>query len=91
MNKIVIPLDNGYKLIAEQNIGSEYDKELFVGIESDRGAYVQDLAVIRPSYKLQNESIKFDSDKFEILVYGDEKQEDYTNKFTVLLCQNNDE
>ena len=39
MNKIVIPLDNGYKLIAEQNTG-EFDKEFYIGIETESGVYI---------------------------------------------------
>ena len=85
MNKIVIPLDNGYKLIAEQNVNSEFDKELFVGIETDTGAYHQDLAIIRPTYKFKDEEVVFSSDMFEMLIFGDESREDYTNKFTVPL------
>ena len=91
MNKIVIPLDNGYKLIAEQNIDSEFNKELFVGIETDTGAYHQDLVIVRPTYKFENENVVFDSDKFEMLVFGDEKREDYTNKFTVPLYQEDEQ
>ena len=87
MNRIVIPLDNGYKLVAEQNEDSEFDKEVFVGIETELGVYQQDLAIIRPTYTFENDNIKFSSDKFEILVFGDEKREDYTDKFTVPLCQ----
>ena len=88
--KIVIPLDNGYKLIAEQNTDSEFNKEVFVGIETELGSYHQDLAIIRPTYKFKEENVVFDSDKFEILVFGDEKQEDYTHKFEIPLYQDNE-
>ena len=85
MSRIAIPLDNGYKLIAEQNTDSEFNKEMFVGIEDETGRYIQDLAVIRPTYHFENENVKFDSDKFELLIFGDENEEDYTQKVTVLL------
>ena len=91
MNKIVIPLDNGFKFVAEQNTNSEFDKEIFIGIETDTGSYYQDLAIIRPTYAFENYSVKFSSDLFEILVFGDEKREDYTNKFTVPLYKDDDE
>jgi len=91
VSKIVIPLDNGYRLIAEQNTDSEFNKEIFVGIETDTGAYHQDLAIIRPTYSFENDNVKFNSDAFEILVFGDEKQDDYTDKFTVPLYQEDDE
>lgn len=84
MGKIVIPLSNSYKLVAEQNEG-EFDKELYVGIESPEGSYYQDLVIVRPTYKLHKEEVLFDADKFEILAFGDESREDFTNKFTVSL------
>lgn len=85
MNRIVIPLDNGCKLIAEQNSDSEYNKELFIGIESDTGIYLQDLAIVRPTYTFEDNTVKFSSDEFNILVFGNENQEDYTEEFTVPL------
>ena len=87
MNRIEIPLDNGYKLIAEQNIDSEFDKEIFVGIETDTGSYIQDLAIIRPTYKYNENNVVFSSDKFEMLIFTDETKEDFTHQFTVPLYQ----
>lgn len=89
MNRIIIPLDNGYKLIAEQNTG-EFDKEFYIGVETESGAYIQDLVIVRPTYTFKDESVKFDSDKFEMLVFADSESEDYTNKFVVPL-KNDDE
>ena len=89
MNRIVIPLDNGYKLIAEQNTG-EFDKEFYIGVETETGAYIQDLVIVRPTYTFKDESVKFDSDKFEMLVFANSESEDYTNKFVVPL-KNDDE
>ena len=91
MGKIIIPLDNGYKLVAEQNVGSEFDKEIFVGIETETGSYYQDLVVIRPTYTFKNEDVVFNSDAFEMLVFGDANSEDYTEKFTVPLYKENEE
>ena len=89
MQKIVIPLDNGYKLTAERNTG-EFDKEFYIGIETESGAYVQDLVIVRPTYTFKDEAVKFDSDKFELLVFGDSKTEDYTDKFVVPLVEDNE-
>ena len=91
MNKITIPLDNGYKLVAEQNSDSEFNKEIFVGIETDTGVYWQDLCIIRPTYKFESERVKFDSDNFEMLIFGNANTEDYTEKYTVPLTKENDE
>lgn len=87
MDKIVVPLSNGYRLVAERNTG-EFDKEIYIGIETSNGSYYQDLVIVRPTYKLNNEEVLFDSDKFEMLVFGDETIDDYTKKFTVGLCNN---
>lgn len=90
MNKITIPLSNGYRLIAEQNIDSEFDKEIFVGIETETGSYHQDLCIVRPTYTFENENVVFGSDMFEMLIYGDANSEDYTHKFTVPLYQDDE-
>ena len=91
MNKIVIPLDNGFKLIAEQNTDSEYEKEIFLGIESPSGINWQDLAVVRPSYTFNNNHVVFKPNNFEVLVYGNSDQEDYTEQYSIDLRKDNDE
>ena len=90
MDKIVIPLDNGYSLVAKRNTDSDYNKEIFIGICSDKGIYIQDLAIIRPTYKNTNDSVVFSSDKFELLIFGDKENDDITNMFTVGLRQDDE-
>ena len=87
--RFVIPLSNGYSIVSERNTG-EFNQELYVGIEDSTGAYVQDLVVVRPTYTFKDNNVVFDSDKFEILVFGDADQEDYTEKFTVPLHQDDE-
>ena len=91
MDKIIIPLDNGYRLVAERNVGSEFDKEVFIGIETETGSYWQDLCIVRPTYTFKDDEVKFDSDKFEMLIFGDADMEDFTDKFVVPLCKTDDE
>ena len=90
MEKIIIPLDNGYKLVTERNEGS-YDKEVYIGIESPNGAYIQDLATVRPSYKTRGNDVLFSSDHFEVLVYSDNTVDDYTHKFDIDLNKDEEE
>ena len=90
MNKLIIPLDEGNRIAVELGVG-EYDKEISIYLETDEGAIIQDLAIIRPTYKAEQGRIKFNSDSFEILVWGNEQSESYTNKFTVPLYRENDE
>lgn len=90
MEKIIIPLDNGYKLVTERNGGS-YDKEIYVGIESPNGAYIQDLTTVRPSYRTNGNDVIFNSDQFEVLVYSDNTIDDYTHKFDINLTKDEEE
>ena len=85
MSKIAIPLGNGYVLTAEQNADSKWSKELFVGIENETGKYIQDLAVIRPSYHYEEDEVVFNDDKFEVMVFGNEDEDDYTEIFEIGL------
>lgn len=91
MNKIVIPLNDEINLIAEQNPDSEFNKEIFIGIERANGLYLQDLAIIRPTYTFSGDHVLFDSDKFEVLLYADETKEDFTDKFVIPLYKESDE
>lgn len=90
MEKIIIPLNNGFRFIAEQNIDSEFNKEIFVGIETESGSYWQDLCIVRPTYHFKEDNVEFDSDRFEMLIFGDAQREDYTNKFVVPLYKENE-
>ena len=89
MDKISIPLSNNYKLVVEKNTG-EFDKEVYVGIETPDGTYCQDLVIVRPTYKLENDEVLFDADKFEMLIFGDEKREDFTEKVVVPLFKDDE-
>lgn len=73
-NKVVIDLGNNLSLIAEQNTDPEYNNKIYIGISKDN-FWHQNLAIVR----------KADTNRFEILVYADEDNEDYTNKYTIGL------
>lgn len=83
-NRIEISLPNGMKLVAEQNQNPNYDKEIYIGLETSGGSWYQDLAVVRNAYFI-NDNLQevWDSAKMEVLVYADENDEDYTNKFSI--------
>ena len=85
-NRIAIELPKGLKLVAEQNVNPEYQNEIYVGIETSDGIWHQDLVVIRNAYFIDdNLVVNWNPDKFEILVYANKDGEDYTNKFSVEL------
>lgn len=79
-NKITIPLSNGCKLVAEQNCNPEFDKEIMLYLVDKDGYIFQDLAIVRGHY---DNGIVVDDSKFDVLVYGDPNNEDYTNSFVI--------
>lgn len=85
--RIEIRLPNGYKLVAEQNSDSQYSREIFVGIETADGAWHQDLAVIRSSYHYDDGEILWDDKRFDVIVYGSEYNENFTEEFTIGLYE----
>jgi len=72
MNKISIPLGNGRCLVAEKGNDPDH-KEIYIGIEKD-GCWIQTLSVIGED--------EFSS-AYKIRVYGEPKEEDYTQAFYV--------
>lgn len=81
--KIIIDLHNGTKLVAEESCDSSFPSEIYIGIMSDDDVFWQDLAIVREKYEIDNGKPECIEDKFEVLVYADEKNEDYTNKFEI--------
>ena len=73
-NRIEINLGGGLKLVAERNSNSNYDREIYIGLEHN-GAWMQDLALVRPD--------EHTADSFNVLVWGDADDEDYTNYFEI--------
>lgn len=85
-HKIVIQLPNGYQLVAERNTDPSYSREIFIGITDGNGVWWQDLAVVRNAYEItDNLKTKWKDDEFEVLVYGKEDDEDYTESFNIGL------
>jgi len=89
-NGFTINLDNGYKLAFEQNSSSDFSKEVFVGIIDKDGVWHQDLAVIRNAYEYNNDNVEWIDEEFEVLVYSDNLNEDYTHHHTIRLYHEED-
>ena len=83
--RIVIPLPNGFKLVAEGSTDPNYPYEIYVGILGDDDVWYQDLAVVRNAYHYEEgvQAHVHDEDKYEVLVYGNENDEDYTESFEI--------
>ncbi len=85
INRLEIELSNGLKLVAEQNPDPQYSKELFIGIVNADGVWCQDLAIVRSSYRYDGDNVVWNNEQFDVLVYGDKDNEDFTDDFTVGL------
>ena len=87
-NRIEINLGGGLKLVAERNPDSNFDREIFIGLEHN-GGWMQDLALVRPEYTWEGEegneygNPKWRNDLFEVLVWADRNKEDWTDSFTI--------
>ena len=85
-NRLEVPLGNGFRIVAERNTDSSYDREIFIGITDGNGVWWQDLAIVRTAYEIDsNLKTVWNDDKFEVLVYSDQNNEDYTHKFAIGL------
>lgn len=84
-NRIVIDLPNGFQLVAERNTDPNFKNEIFIGITDGNGVWWQDLAIVRQAYEIKQEETEWKDDEFDILVYSDKDNEDFTHDFTVGL------
>lgn len=79
---IKIKLNDNTSLVAECSADPLYPSEIYIGIES-QGVWIQDLAIVRSKLNYDNGDISADNDNFEVLVYADKDDEDYTHKFCI--------
>ena len=85
--RIRIPLTDNMALVAEKGLDGDY-KEIYIGIEKD-GIWYQDLAFVRECYHYGDRQDEKGSEtipehgKYEVAVYADDSQEDYTDIFRI--------
>lgn len=82
-NRIQVDLANGNKLVAECGYDPNYPREIFIGIESEGGVWVQDLAYVSQKYSYVTDEIVYDDNNMSVKVYADQYTEDYTHDFTI--------
>lgn len=71
MQKIIIDLPNGDKLVAEEE---PFDGgQIAIGIVNEAGAWIQDLVVVETKKE----------DQYDVYVFGNENDESFTETFTV--------
>ena len=86
--RVSVLLPNGFSLVAEASNDPSYPYELYVGILGNDGVWYQDLAVVRNAYHYEDDNKTvygpvYDEDKYEVLVFGNENDEDYTESFEI--------
>ena len=82
-NKISIPINDGLRIQAEINLDPDY-REIIVGVfDSEQYLWCQDLAIVRQKYHYDHNLNVIQEDKYEVLVYADSEQEDYTDLFVI--------
>lgn len=83
MNKIEIPLANGHKIVAELcEYGDKIPPEIAICFQDEDGVGLQDIALIRAK-ESQPTIIDNVNVGAEVLIWADENDEDYTDKFQI--------
>ena len=83
--RVVIDLPNGYKLVAEQNLNSQFDREIYISVYDRHCLLHQHLATVRNSYTLKGDKVVWEDGQFDVLVFGNEDDEHFTDSFSIDL------
>ena len=84
--RIEIPMPNGCRLVAESSIDPCYPGEIYIGILDQNNVWWQDLAIVRGKSIDDKRGIAtYDGKTYEVMVYGNAMQEDYTDKYEIPL------
>ena len=84
MQRIKIPLGNNLNLVAEQN-GGDWDREIFIFLETDKEEFVQDLAMVGQDYYIKGQTPIWVKDRFDIRLWKDSESDDVTDVETICL------
>lgn len=83
MNKIEIPLANGHKIVAEFcEYGYELPPEIAICFQDKDGCVFQDIVLVRAKQVPNGVPIDINIGA-EVLVWADENNEDYTDRFQI--------
>lgn len=91
MAKLELKLANGHKLIAELcDPGGDNPPEIAVYIQDEKGVGLQNVALVRAK---ETEPAVVDTENVgaEVLVWADENDEDYTDRFIINEYNNEEE
>lgn len=90
---IEIEIGGGLRLVAETGSDPDYDREICIGVVDENDTWLQDLAIVRNAYMYEdtpdgNWAVKWYEGLFEVCVFADEHNEDYTNKYRIPFWAN---
>ena len=85
-----IEIDLGYAtLVAEKGYDNDY-KEIAVGLKDKNGVWFQDIVVIGGKYSYDEEYNVIQEKGIDVRVYANVDSEDYTHKFEIDICEEDD-
>lgn len=88
-DKIKIPLGNGRELVAFVSTDPHFPEMAVTVMEGEE--FIQDICIVRPHQNWKKEKEEFrENIDIDCLVFADEYNEDYTNKFVIKQFEGND-
>lgn len=86
---IKIPVGNGVNIVAEQSSDPNFTREIYIGLVNDNDMWLQDLAIVRQKYEVPKDEcvVNYVDREYEVLVYSDKDDEDFTHKFGIQECE----
>lgn len=83
-NTIVMKLPNGNEIVAEKyKADADFPEELTIYLRDKDGTIIQDICLVRSHYEYNNSKVRIDYPLIDCLVWADEDNEDYTDKFII--------
>ena len=76
-----IKIDLGFATLVVET-GNDKMKEVYVGLEDNKGSWFQDLATIGQKYHVEGENINYE-EGIRVNVFADKDNEDYTHAFDI--------
>ena len=82
-----IKIDLGFAvLVAEKGIDNNY-REIYLGIEDQNGAWLQDLAIVGQQYHYDEELNVVNDRGIDVKIYADSNNEDFTDEFGINIYE----
>lgn len=83
-----IKIDLGFATLVVE-AGNDQMKEVYVGLQNNKGAWFQALAVIGQQYHIEGDNIAYE-EGIRVRVFADKDNEDYTHAFNIGIFNDKD-